>query len=41
MLTLWPDGRQLSTVHGVKADEFEIVALHYPKPKAQVLRAAF
>ena len=25
----------LSTVHGVKGDEFEIVALYYPKPKPQ------
>jgi superfamily I DNA/RNA helicase len=33
--TLWPEGAILSTVHGVKGDEFEIVALYYPKPKPQ------
>jgi DNA helicase-2/ATP-dependent DNA helicase PcrA len=31
----WPEGTMLSTVHGVKGDEFEIVALYYPKPKPQ------
>lgn len=30
-----PQGSILSTVHGVKGDEFELVALYYPKPKAQ------
>ena len=33
--TAWPDGTLLSTVHGVKGDEFEIVALFYPKPRPQ------
>lgn len=32
---LWPEGTHFSTVHGVKGDEFEIVALYYPKPKAK------
>jgi superfamily I DNA/RNA helicase len=31
--TPWPEGALFSTVHGVKGDEFEIVALYYPKPK--------
>src|ERR1017187_2492177 len=32
-VTPWPEGTLFSTVHGVKGDEFEIVALYYPKPK--------
>jgi DNA helicase-2/ATP-dependent DNA helicase PcrA len=31
--TLWPEETVFSTVHGVKGDEFDIVALYYPKPK--------
>jgi superfamily I DNA/RNA helicase len=34
-LTPWPEGTLLSTVHGVKGDEFEIVTLYYPKPKTK------
>ncbi len=33
--TAWPAATVFSTVHGVKGDEFEIVALYYPKPKAR------
>jgi len=28
----WPDGTTLDTVHGVKGDEFEIVAFYCPRP---------
>jgi DNA helicase-2/ATP-dependent DNA helicase PcrA len=28
----WPDGTTFDTVHGVKGDEFEIVALYCPRP---------
>ena len=29
---LWPEGTTLDTIHGVKGDEFEIVALYCPRP---------
>lgn len=35
--TIWPDATVFSTIHGVKGDEFEVVALYYPKPSAHGL----